>query len=229
LCDQHHHWAYGSGDENLLKVESTQTMIRIVGLSATLPNYLEVAQFLRVNPDRGLFFFNSSYRPVPLAQQYIGISEHNFLARNELLNEICYNKVVDSLKHGHQAMVFVHSRKDTGKTAAKLVELARKNGDLETFGNDTHPQFELVKLEVLKSRNKQLVELFEDGIGIHHAGMLRADRGLTERLFSEGLLKVLVCTATLAWGVNLPAHTVVIKFNNHAQVLPNPQAKKWWT
>ncbi|THG01810.1 hypothetical protein TEA_006156 [Camellia sinensis var. sinensis] len=105
----------------LRQVESTQTMIRIVGLSATLPNYLEVAQFLRVNPDKGLFFFDSSYRPVPLAQQYIGISEHNFQARNNLLNEICYNKVVDSLKQGHQAMVFVHSRKDTGKTADKLV------------------------------------------------------------------------------------------------------------
>lgn len=53
----------------------------------------QVAQFLRVNPETGLFFFDSSYRPVPLAQQYIGISEHNFLARMELLNEICYNKV----------------------------------------------------------------------------------------------------------------------------------------
>lgn len=30
-------------------------------------------------------------------------------------------KVVDALKHGHQAMVFVHSRKDTAKTAEKLV------------------------------------------------------------------------------------------------------------
>ena len=41
--------------------------------------------------------------------------------------------------------------------------------------------------------------------------MLRSDRNLVERLFGEGLLKVLCCTATLAWGVNLPAHTVIIK------------------
>jgi activating signal cointegrator complex subunit 3 len=105
----------------LRQVESTQTMIRIVGLSATLPSYLQVAQFLRVNTDTGLFYFDSSYRPVPLAQQYIGITEHNFAARNELLNEICYKKVVDSIKQGHQAMIFVHSRKDTSKTAEKLV------------------------------------------------------------------------------------------------------------
>ncbi|KAJ6433920.1 hypothetical protein OIU84_017596 [Salix udensis] len=31
--------------------------------------------------------------------------------------------------------------------------------------------------EVMKSRNKDLVELFESGAGVHHAGMLRADRG----------------------------------------------------
>lgn len=47
--------------------------------------------------------------------------------------------------------------------------------------------------EVMKSRNKDLVELFESGAGVHHAGMLRADRGLTERLFSDGLLKVELC------------------------------------
>ena len=49
------------------------------------------------------------------------------------------------------------------------------------------------------------------GVGVHHAGMLRADRTLTEQLFECGLVKVLFCTATLAWGVNLPAHTVIIK------------------
>lgn len=44
--------------------------------------------------------------------------------------------------------------------------------------------------DVKKSRNKDLVALFEFGVGVHHAGMLRSDRGLTERLFSDGLLKV---------------------------------------
>ncbi|KAG1230569.1 hypothetical protein G6F68_019278 [Rhizopus microsporus] len=54
-------------------------------------------------------------------------------------------------------------------------------------------------------------ELFQYGFGIHHAGMLRSDRSLTERMFAEGVIKVLCCTATLAWGVNLPAYAVVIK------------------
>lgn len=44
-----------------------------------------------------------------------------------------------------------------------------------------------------KSRNKDLIGFFESGVGIHHAGMLRSDRGLTERLFSDGLIKVKVC------------------------------------
>jgi replicative superfamily II helicase len=63
---------------------------------------------------------------------------------------------------------------------------------------------------------------------VHHAGMVRSDRTMVENMFKEGLVQarsaalgpsgrplsppqVLVCTATLAWGVNLPAHAVVIK------------------
>jgi len=61
------------------------------------------------------------------------------------------------------------------------------------------------------SRNKQLRELFPNGFAIHHAGMLRHDRNLVERYFADGLVRVIVCTATLAWGVNLPAHAVIIK------------------
>ena len=53
--------------------------------------------------------------------------------------------------------------------------------------------------------------MFPEGFGIHHAGMLRQDRNLVEKYFADGILRVLVCTATLAWGVNLPAHAVIIK------------------
>lgn len=54
------------------QVESSQKMIRIVGLSATLPNYVDVARFLGVSLHKGLFFFDGRFRPVPLAQTFIG-------------------------------------------------------------------------------------------------------------------------------------------------------------
>ena len=59
-------------DNDFLQVESSQSMIRIIGLSATLPNYLDVARFLNVNPYKGLFFFDGRFRPVPLAQTFVG-------------------------------------------------------------------------------------------------------------------------------------------------------------
>ena len=49
-------------------------MVRLVGLSATLPNYADVAAFLRVKRDKGLFHFDNSDRPCPLAQQYVGVT-----------------------------------------------------------------------------------------------------------------------------------------------------------
>jgi replicative superfamily II helicase len=42
-------------------VEASQSMIRIVGLSATLPNYKDVGAFLRVGPG-GLFYFGPEFR-----------------------------------------------------------------------------------------------------------------------------------------------------------------------
>ena len=64
-----------------------------MGLSATLPNYQDVASFLRVKEKVGLFYFDTSYRPCPLAQQYVGITVKKPLQRFQLMNEICYKKV----------------------------------------------------------------------------------------------------------------------------------------
>lgn len=59
--------------------------------------------------------------------------------------------------------------------------------------------------------NLELKDLLPYGFAIHHAGMTRVDRTLVEDLFADRHIQVLVSTATLAWGVNLPAHTVIIK------------------
>ena len=76
-------------------IESTQEDVRLVGLSATLPNYEDVAVFLRVDPKEGLFFFDNSFRPVPLDQQFIGISEKKAIKRFQLMNDIVYEKVIE--------------------------------------------------------------------------------------------------------------------------------------
>lgn len=60
-------------------------------------------------------------------------------------------------------------------------------------------------------QNLELKDLLPYGFAIHHAGMTRVDRTLVEDLFADKHIQVLVSTATLAWGVNLPAHTVIIK------------------
>ena len=71
--------------------------------------------------------------------------------------------------------------------------------------------------------NLDLRDLLPYGIGIHHAGLNRYERSLVEELFSGGHIQLLVSTATLAWGVNLPAHTVIIK---GTQVY-DPEKGKW--
>lgn len=192
-------------------VESSQSMIRIVGLSATLPNYIDVARFLRVNPMIGLFYFDSRFRPIPLGQVFIGVKALKPLQQMTDMDLVCYEKCVEMVEKGHQVMVFVHARNATVRTATVLRETATQKNQLTHFLPEDTPELGLAKKAIAKSRNKQLVELFHSGLGMHHAGMLRTDRNLVEKYFREGHIRVLVCTATLAWGVNLPAHAVIIK------------------
>lgn len=67
------------------------------------------------------------------------------------------------------------------------------------------------RTEAEQAVNLELKDLLPYGFAIHHAGMSRVDRTLVEDLFADRHIQVLVSTATLAWGVNLPAHTVIIK------------------
>jgi len=187
-------------------------VIRIVGLSATLPNYRDVADFLCVRPQSGLFFFDSSFRPVPLEQHFLGVpGKPGSPQARKNLDRAAYLKVSELVEQGHQVMVFVHSRKDTVKTATEMKETATIDDKLDLYSCEDHPQWALFRRNIGESRNKEMKQLFDHGFGIHHAGMLRSDRNLMERMFEARVIKVLCCTATLAWGVNLPAHAVVIK------------------
>ncbi|KAF9008935.1 Sec63 Brl domain-containing protein [Cyathus striatus] len=196
----------------LRQVESSQSVIRIVGLSATLPNYLDVADFLRVSRYKGLFFFDSSFRPVPLEQHFLGIKGKPGSALSKKnLDYATFHKVSEMVNQGHQVMVFVHARKETVKTAMTLREMAVAEGNIDEFSCQDHAQWSIFRRELGESKNKEMKLLFDNGFGIHHAGMLRSDRNMMEKMFEARAIKVLCCTATLAWGVNLPAHAVIIK------------------
>ncbi|RXH89650.1 hypothetical protein DVH24_032007 [Malus domestica] len=201
-------------------IETTKDHIRLVGLSATLPNYEDVAKFLRVT--KGLFHFDNSFRPVPLSQQYIGITIRKPLQRLQLMNDICYEKVI-SMAGKHQVLIFVHSRRETAKTACAIRDTALDKGTLGRFLKEDSASHEILNVHKDLVKSNDLKGLLPYGFAIHHAGLNRDDRQQVEALFADGYVQVLVSTATLAWGVNLPAHTVIIKGTQ----IYNPEKGAW--
>jgi len=197
---------------SIRKMEQTGDPVRLVGLSATLPNYRDVASFLRVDPLKGMFHFDGSFRPCPLRQEFIGVTDKKPIKQLRTMNDVCYNKVLQQVgENRNQMLIFVHSRKDTAKTAKHIRDKAL---DMETIGQILRTDAasrEILTSEAESVQNADLKDLLPYGFGIHHAGMTRSDRTAVEDLFNDGTVQVLVCTATLAWGVNLPAHTVIIK------------------
>ncbi|XP_027343786.1 DExH-box ATP-dependent RNA helicase DExH12 [Abrus precatorius] len=204
------------------QIETSKDYIRLVGLSATLPNYEDVALFLRVDLKKGLFYFDNSYRPVPLSQQYVGITVKKPLQRFQLMNDICYEKVM-AVAGKHQVLIFVHSRKETAKTARAIRDTALANDTLGRFLKEDSASREILHTHTDLVKSNDLKDLLPYGFAIHHAGMTRTDRQLVEDLFADGHVQVLVSTATLAWGVNLPAHTVIIKGTQ----IYNPENGAW--
>ncbi|CAI6284200.1 unnamed protein product [Periconia digitata] len=194
------------------RTEQTGEPVRLVGLSATLPNYKDVASFLRVDPDKGLFHFDATYRPCPLKQEFIGVTDKKAIKQLKTMNDVCYTKVLEQVgEHRNQMLIFVHSRKETAKTGKYIRDKAL---EMETIGQilrSDNATREILRSESENIQNADLKDLMPYGFGIHHAGMSRDDRNTVEALFSDGAIQVLICTATLAWGVNLPAHTVIIK------------------
>jgi antiviral helicase SLH1 len=195
------------------QVESTQSLIRIIGLSATLPNYIDVSDFLKVNRQAGLFYFDASFRPVPLEQHFIGVKgKPNTKMSRDNLDHVTFEKIKELLRQDKQVMVFVHSRKDTVNAARILYQMAVDEGVTDLFLPEPDgPAFQRALSDLKTTKGRELRDIIPKGFGCHNAGMPRTDRNYVERIFGDGAIKVLCCTATLAWGVNLPAAAVIIK------------------
>lgn len=90
--------------------EHTQQPVRLVGLSATLPNYKDVGRFVMAEKS-GTFFFDESYRPTPLSYEFFGLKNVNNQQRErQLLTELTYNIARRAVLADKQILVFVHTR-----------------------------------------------------------------------------------------------------------------------
>lgn len=148
--------------------------------------------------------FDSSYRPVPLTTHVIGQGYIGEASNSQFRFWSSLNRNVPELirrfSGGRPAIVFCHSRQDTETLADAL---AKVNGiSLHGNGNvDIAAQTKVTKLQRVLYR----------GIGYHHASLDADERRLIESAFTDGKIRVLCATSTLAMGVNLPAHLVIVK------------------
>jgi hypothetical protein len=54
-----------------------------------------------------LFHFDDAYRPVPLEQRYIGVRASNPAALRGATYDVCYDKVLDSVKQVRQLLLLL--------------------------------------------------------------------------------------------------------------------------
>ena len=176
--------------------------IRIVGLSATVPNYFDIARWLRVPKEvSDVTVFGEEFRPVKLRTHVVGFSP----AKNDWMFESSLNLRIASVINNHweekPVLVFCCTRKSCEKTAIRLIS------DFPRLRNNQ------LNLDAIK--DKQLMTCLRGGVGFHTAGLCPSDRTFVEQLFIKGVIKIICTTSTLAQGINLPAHLVVIKGTKH--------------
>lgn len=191
----------------LTRMKLASNKPQILGLSATVGNLEELAEWLGAKPVR------VDWRPVPLkegvyyeGEVFFGDGTHLSLGVRETpLHDLVY----DTLEDEGQVLVFSPTRRSSVSDARKLSVLTSKF----VSPQDSRVIREHVrKLRALYSDKVtlELLELLPKGVAFHHAGLGPEARKTVENLFRNRVLKAVVATPTLAAGVNLPARRVVI-------------------
>ena len=194
-----------------------KTPVRFIGLSTALANSLDVAEWLGIDTKYskksppGLFNFRPAVRPCPVTVHIEGFSEKKYCPRMGTMNQPCFNAIIN-FSDNKPVLIFVSSRRQTRLTALDLIALSANN----SLGE--HLQYPFLKTSIKEINS--YIELVQDenlknsliyGIGLHHAGLIENDRKIVENLFLNQKILILIATSTLAWGVNFPAHLVIIK------------------
>ncbi|KAL7551782.1 hypothetical protein ACHAWF_014973 [Thalassiosira exigua] len=174
--------------------------MRIVAVSATLPNLGQIASFIGAGE---AYTFDQSYRPVPLD---IHVQACGHVGKNRYIFDKSLSKhvpgILKQFSRGRPAIVFCHSKKDTETLALELAQTYVNRSRLDGAALATYSG---------KTNLAALHRCLRAGVAFHHAGLDPSDRRLVEEAFSSGCLSCLCATSTLAVGVNLPAQLVVIK------------------
>lgn len=190
------------------RMKSIGTNVRFVALSATVPNSEDVAQWLGKNHTSGHLpahreKFGEEFRPVKLQKHVHGYeSSSNGFAFDAMLDKKL-TSLIEKYTHKKPIMIFCISRKGC-ETAAKI--LAEWWGKSYARDRAWSPPTKPVVVE-----NRQLREIVGSAVAFHHGGLDAHDREAIEKGYLAGQINVICCTSTLAVGVNLPCHLVVVK------------------
>ncbi|KAF8408273.1 hypothetical protein HHK36_007422 [Tetracentron sinense] len=187
--------------------------VRLLAVSATIPNIEDLAEWLMV-PVQGIKSFGEEMRPVKLTTKVFGYApaKNDFLFERRLQNYIF--DILMQHSRGKSALVFCSTRKGAQEAAQRLSQIVVTFGYSNPFIK-TKEQQERLKEASLSCSDKQMQSCILYGVGYHNGGLCLKDRNLIEGLFLKGDLQILCTTNTLAHGINLPAHTVIIKSTQH--------------
>ena len=202
----------GSGLElTLTKLLSAVPRPQLLGLSAVLREAEQVAAWL----DADLLLQDERpvelYRGVVLGDRFhyrtynTGEEGEERLApvESDDPRELLYAHVTHLARQGEQILIFLKGKRDTVQCILELAEASEL----------TPAAAALAALEPLEetSLKAQLRAALAGGVAFHHADLTSAERAIVEAAYRQGEVRVIACTTTLAFGVNLPASTVFIE------------------
>ncbi|XP_053099284.1 probable ATP-dependent DNA helicase HFM1 isoform X2 [Hemicordylus capensis] len=184
--------------------------MRFVAVSATIPNAEDIAEWLSDGKGPAICLkIDERHRPVKLHKIVLGFpcSSNQTEFKFDLTLNYKVASVIQTYSEQKPTLVFCATRKGVQQAASVLAKEAK-------FIMNTEQKQRLQK-SVNSIKEAKLRDLLIFGVAYHHAGMEISDRKIIEGTFTTGDIPVLFTTSTLAMGVNLPAHLVVIKSTMH--------------